>query len=58
MDMIKAPQTGRQLDADLKAIFGVLDAAAAHNGQVLYIHRGKIDYANGEELFDIIEGEG
>lgn len=53
-EIIKAPQTGRQLDADLKAILGVLDAAGDHNGQVLYIHGGQIDYADGGDLFDII----
>lgn len=54
MDTIKAPQTGRQIDADLKAILGVLDAAPDHNGQVLYIRNGQIDYAAGEDLFNII----
>lgn len=54
MDTIKAPQSGRQLDADLNAILGVLAEASDHNGQVLYIHIGKINYADGEELFDII----
>lgn len=54
METIKAPQTGRQLDADLKAILGVLAAAGDHNGQVLYIRRGQIAFADGEELFDIM----
>jgi len=53
-ETIKAPQTGRQIDADLKAILGVLDAAGDHNGQVLYIRQGQIAFADGEELFDII----
>lgn len=53
-ETIKAPQTGRPLDADLKAILGVLSAAPDHEGQVLYIRNGKIDYADGEALFDII----
>lgn len=57
MDTIKAPQTGRQLDADLKAILGVLESATDHNGQVLYIHGGQIDFADGEDLFDIISLE-
>lgn len=57
MDTIKAPQTGRQIDADLKAILGVLDVAGNHNGQVLYIRNGQIDYAAGEDLFDIISLE-
>ena len=54
MDEIKAPQVGKQLDTDLKAILGVLDAAPDHEGQVLYIHRGEIDFEDGEKLFDII----
>ncbi len=53
-ETIKVPQTGRQLDAELKAILGVLDAAPDHNGQVLYIHGWQIDYAAGEDIFDII----
>ena len=53
-ETIKAPQTGRQLDADLRAILGVLESAGKHNGQVLYIHGGQIDFADGEDLFDII----
>lgn len=57
METIKAPQTGRGIDADLKAILGVLDAARDQNGQVLYIHNGQIDYATGEDLFDIIPPE-
>ena len=54
MDTIKAPQTGRQLDADLRAILGVLDAAGDHNGQVLYIQQGQIAFADGTDLFNII----
>lgn len=54
MDTIKAPQTGRQLDADLKAILGVLDVAPDHEGEVLYIRNGQIDFADGEDLFNII----
>lgn len=55
MDTIKAPQTGRQLDSDLKAILGVLDVAGDNNGQVLYISRGQIAFADGSDLFDIIQ---
>ena len=54
MNTIKAPQTGRQLDSYLRAILRVLGATPDHNGQVLYIHGGQIDYAAGEDLFDII----
>lgn len=54
MDTIKAPQTGRQLDADLKSILDVLDKAKYQNGQVLYIRHGQIAYADGEDLFNII----
>lgn len=54
MNTIKAQQTGRTLDADLKAILGVLDVAGDHNGQVLYIRQGQIAFADGEELFNII----
>lgn len=53
-DTIKATQTGRQIDSDLKAILGVLAAAGDYNGQVLYIRGGQIAFADGEELFDII----
>lgn len=53
-ETIKAPNTGRQIDADLKAILGVLNAAPDHDGEVLYIRNGQIDFADGEGLFDII----
>lgn len=54
-DTIKAPQTGRQLDSDIKAILGVLSTAPYHNRQVLYISRGQIAFADGSDLFDIIQ---
>lgn len=54
MNTIRAPQTGRQLDADLRAILSVLESAEKHNGKVLYIHEGQIDFADGEDMFDII----
>ena len=54
MDDIRAPQTGRQLDHDLKAILAVLDAAPDHDGEVLYIRHGEIALADGNALFDII----
>lgn len=51
---IKAPQTGKQLDHDLKAILDVLEAAPDHEGEVLYIRHGEIALADGDALFDII----
>ena len=57
-DTIKAPQTGEQLDADLKAILGVLSVAPDHEGQVLYIRHGKIAFETGEKLFNIVALKG
>lgn len=54
MSTIKVPRTGRQIDTDLTAILAVLNAASDHEGEVLYIRNGQIDFADGEELFDII----
>ncbi len=54
MDEIKAPQIGKQLDADLKVILDILEAAPDHDGQVLYIRHNKVDFGNGEQLFDIV----
>lgn len=54
MDEIRAPQTGRQLDADLLAILAVLEAAPDNEGKVLYIRHGGIAFEDGEKLFDII----
>lgn len=54
MDEIRAPQTGRQLDADLLAILAVLDAAPDNAGKALYIRHGEIAFEDGEKLFDII----
>lgn len=51
---IKVPQTGKQLDHDLKAILDVLEAAPDHEGEVLYIRHGNIALADGDALFDII----
>lgn len=54
-DVIHAPQsTGQQLDADLTAILGVLEAAPDNEGKVLYIRHGEISFEDGEKLFDII----
>ena len=55
MDEIRAPQTGQQLDHDLRAILSVLEAAPYHEGEVLYIRRGEIALADGETLFDITQ---
>ena len=54
MNTIKAQQTGRQIDTDLKSILAVLEAAPDHDGDVLYIRQGQIDFAAGEDLFNII----
>lgn len=54
MSTIKVPRTGRQIDTDLTAILAVLNAASDHEGEVLYIHNGQIDFAAGEDLFNII----
>lgn len=53
MDEIKAPQTGKQLDADLRSILTVLEEAPDHEGEVLYIRHGQIDYMDGDDFFDI-----
>lgn len=53
-ETIKAPQTGKQLDHDLKAILDTLEAAPDHEGEVLYIRHGKIALADGNALFNII----
>ena len=54
-DTIKAPQsTGAKLDSELKAFLTTLKAAPDHEGEVLYIRRGEIDFADGNALFDII----
>ena len=54
MDTIKVSQTGRQIDVDLKSILAVLEAAPGHEGEVLYIRHGMIDFAAGEDLFNIV----
>ena len=53
-EVIHAPQTGQQLDADLTAILGVLEVAPDNEGKVLYIRHGEIAFEDGEKLFDII----
>ena len=53
-EIIKVPQTGKQLDRDLKAIIDTLEAAPDHDGEVLYIRHGNIALADGNALFDII----
>ena len=53
MDEIKAPQTGKQLDADLRSILTVLEEAPDHEGQVLYIRHGQIDYMDGDDFFTL-----
>ena len=57
MDEIRAPQTGAQLDHDLRAILAVLEAAPDHDGEVLYIRRGEIALEDGETLFNIYQLE-
>ena len=53
-DTIKAPQsTGAKLDSELKAFLAALKAAPDHDGEVLYIRHGEIDFEDGERLFDI-----
>ena len=52
-DTIKAPQTGRQLDADLAAIAKVLEDAPDQDGMILYIFRGEIAYDTESNLFDV-----
>lgn len=54
MNTIKVPQTGRQIDTDLKSILAVLEVAPDHDGEVLYIRNGQIDFSDGGDLFDII----
>lgn len=53
-ETIKVPQTGKQLDHDLKAILDVLEAAPDHEGEVLYIRRGNVVLEDGNKLFNII----
>lgn len=53
-ETIKVPQTGKQLDHDLKAILAALEAAPDHEGEVLYIRHGEIAMADGDALLDII----
>lgn len=53
-ETIKVPQTGKQLDRDLKTILDVLEAAPDHEGEVLYIRHGNIALEDGNALFDII----
>jgi len=53
-ETIKVPQTGKQLDHNLKAILDTLEAAPDHEGEVLYIRHGNIALEDGNKLFDII----
>lgn len=53
-ETIKAQQTGKQLDHDLKAILDTLEAAPDHEGEVLYIRHGNIALEDGNKLFNII----
>ena len=52
---IQAPQTGWEIDRDLRAICDILEAAKDENneGKVVYIRHGEISLEDGEALFDI-----
>ncbi len=50
---IKAKQTGEQIDADLSRINAAQNAE--HNGKIIYIRRGELDYDTYENLFTVVE---
>ncbi len=49
---IKARQTGEQIDADLSRINAAQDAE--HNGKVIYIRHGELDYDTYTNLFTVV----
>ncbi len=50
---IKAKQSDEQLDADFSAINDAQNAD--HNGKIIYIRRGQLDYDTFENLFTVVE---
>lgn len=50
-ETIKAPQTARQIDKDLRAIYEAQDPE--NNGLILYIRQGKLAFAEEEVLFTV-----
>ncbi len=50
-DTIRAPQTGRQLDRDLRAIYQA--ETTDNDGLILYIRHGELAFDTEENLFTV-----
>lgn len=51
---IKAKQSNKQVDRDLKAISDILESAQYNDGKVLYIRNVQVDLEDGRKLFSIV----